>query len=294
MAASLCLNAKSTRGHSSKSKRNAARGFCERHEVLPKIYALLGLTILFLGVQSPQDPLYALPTLHEAYGSDFLRIVIVEDNISLAKGMAYMLEDAGHAVDLLDDGEAADGFLRDDGADLVILDINLPGMGGLDVLGNMRKRKDARPVILLTARSEIEDRVKGLDAGADDYLVKPFEMAELAARIRALGRRQSAEQKSEQTIGALAWDPLAEQLHSADGEIELPRRELSLFSALVRAQGRVLSKSYLLDQLYGTGSDVDESVVEVYVSRLRKRLKPHGVSIQMRRGLGYSLVETAA
>lgn len=223
-----------------------------------------------------------------------MRIVIVEDNISLAKGMAYMLEDAGHAVDLLDDGEAADGFLRDDGADLVILDINLPGMGGLDVLGNMRKRKDARPVILLTARSEIEDRVKGLDAGADDYLVKPFEMAELAARIRALGRRQSAEQKSEQTIGALAWDPLAEQLHSADGEIELPRRELSLFSALVRAQGRVLSKSYLLDQLYGTGSDVDESVVEVYVSRLRKRLKPHGVSIQMRRGLGYSLVETAA
>ena len=119
-----------------------------------------------------------------------MRIVLVEDNESLAAGIRYRLQDAGHAVDVLDDGLAASSYLATDNADLVILDINLPGRDGLDLLKDMRQRGDARPVLLLTARSETVDRVEGLDAGADDYLVKPFEMVELEARIRALSRRK--------------------------------------------------------------------------------------------------------
>ncbi|MCL4159405.1 UNVERIFIED_CONTAM: hypothetical protein GTU68_024890, partial [Idotea baltica] len=141
-----------------------------------------------------------------------MRITLVEDNISLAKGITYRLEDAGHAVDTLHDGAAARDFLRDDGADLVILDINLPSVDGLTLLADIRKRGDERPVILLTARAETEDRVQGLDAGADDYLIKPFEMAELEARVRALLRRRSVPQQVLRSIGALQFDTGARQL----------------------------------------------------------------------------------
>ncbi|WP_439144212.1 response regulator, partial [Planktotalea sp.] len=131
-----------------------------------------------------------------------MRITLVEDNMSLAKGITYRLEDAGHAVDRLHDGSAAETHLMDDGADLVILDINLPGVDGLTLLTAMRKRGDVRPVILLTARADTQDRVKGLDAGADDYLIKPFEMAELEARVRALLRRRAIPQQVFRSIGA--------------------------------------------------------------------------------------------
>jgi two-component system OmpR family response regulator len=124
-----------------------------------------------------------------------MRITLVEDNISLAKGITYRLEDAGHAVDTLHYGSAAEAYLKNDGADLVILDINLPGTDGLTLLTEMRKRGDVRPVILLTARADTQDRVTGLDAGADDYLIKPFEMAELEARVRALLRRRAIPQQ---------------------------------------------------------------------------------------------------
>ena len=191
-----------------------------------------------------------------------MRIVIVEDNIAVAKGIAYRLQDEGHAVDLIHDGAEADVFLRDDGADLVILDIKLPGMAGLDVLAGMRQRGERRPVLVLTAHAELSDKVAGLDAGADDYLAKPFEFEELRARIRALSRR----------------GPVADR---------------SLFQTLLNAQGRYVSKQALLDSLYGTGSDVEEAVVEVYVSRLRKRLRGFNVEILVRRGIGYSMAEAA-
>lgn len=218
-----------------------------------------------------------------------MRITLVEDNIGLAKGIAYRLEDAGHAVDLLHDGAAAAAFLNGDSSDLIILDINLPGTDGLSLLKALRARGDQRPVILLTARAETEDRVIGLDAGADDYLIKPFEMAELEARVRALSRRRKVPQRQVVEIGSLTFDPAARQLFAEGAPIEMPRRELSVFACLVEAKGRLLTKTALLDYAYGVGSDVEEKVIEVYVSRIRSRLKPFGVTITAQRGLGYQL-----
>lgn len=218
-----------------------------------------------------------------------MRIAIIEDNLSVAKGIAFVLRDAGHAVDLLHDGAEADLFLRDDGAEVVVLDINLPGMSGLEVLCALRARGDTRPVLLLTARAETGQRIEGLDAGADDYLVKPFEMEELAARIRALARRKGEIASRIRTIGGLQFDSAARQLSGPGGVLDLPRRELAVFEALLNAGGRTVSKQALLDSVYGTGADIDEQVVEVYASRLRKRLKTFGIEIRVRRGLGYSM-----
>ncbi|MEL6477883.1 MAG: response regulator transcription factor [Pseudomonadota bacterium] len=218
-----------------------------------------------------------------------MRILVVEDNLSLARGIAYRMRDDGHSVDLLPDGAGAETFLSQEGADLVILDINLPGRSGIELLAEMRRRGDPRPVILLTARSSTEDRVAGLDAGADDYLVKPFAMDELAARVRALGRRKAATPRRMARIGALSLDLDAMQLIDGDRALDIPRREVSLLAALAEAHGRAVSKSSLLDQLYGIGSATDDKVIEVYVSRLRRRLRPHGISIRVARGIGYSL-----
>jgi len=223
-----------------------------------------------------------------------MRITLVEDNISLAKGIAYRMQDAGHAVDTLHNGHDAESFLQDDTSDLIILDINLPGVDGLTLLKGMRAREDMRPVILLTARAETEDRVIGLDAGADDYLIKPFEMAELEARVRALSRRRSTPQRPLLTFGRLSFDPAARQLLADNLELDVPRRELSMFEGLLTAKGRLVSKAALLDHAYGTGADVEDKVVEVYVSRLRRRLKPYGVEIKAQRGLGYQMITGAA
>ncbi len=218
-----------------------------------------------------------------------MRIVLVEDNLSLRKGIAYRLTDDGHAVDQLDNGDEADRFLQQEDCDLVILDINLPGQDGLEVLGNMRRRSDPRPVILLTARSTTEDRVKGLDAGADDYLVKPFEMDELAARVRALARRKDVAPRRTLELGPLSLDIETPQLLHAGRAIEVPRRELSVLVALAEAGGAPLSKDVLLDKVYGAGSETDDKVVEVYVSRLRKRLAQFDVTIRVHRGIGYAI-----
>lgn len=218
-----------------------------------------------------------------------MRITLVEDNIGLAKGIAYRLQDTGHAVDLLHDGREAAAFLRADTSDLIILDINLPGIDGLTLLKELRARNDGRPVILLTARAETEDRVIGLDAGADDYLIKPFEMAELEARVRALTRRRSVPHRQTAEIGGLSFDAASRELFADERPLELPRRELSIFECLLSAEGRLVSKGALLDYAYGVGTDVDEKVVEVYVSRLRARLKPHDIVIKSQRGLGYQM-----
>lgn len=221
-----------------------------------------------------------------------MQILVVEDNESLAKGIGYRFEDAGHAVDLIDDGFDADTLLRDSPADLVILDINLPGLDGLEVLQRMRARGDERPVILLTARSETADRIRGLDMGADDYLVKPFEMAELEARARAVLRRRSNPLRDTLSLGPLTLDLGARQAELAGEPLPMPRREVAVLEALLSAEGRFVSKGTLLDRTYGTGAAVEETAVEVHVSRLRKRLREAGLSIESQRGIGYRLVES--
>lgn len=221
-----------------------------------------------------------------------MRIAIVEDNESIAKGIAYRLEDRGHATDILGDGAAAELFLRNDRNDLIILDISLPGIDGLSILRGLRKRGDHRPVLLLTAHSELSDRVAGLDAGADDYLVKPFEMDELEARVRALSRRRAQTIEDSISLGRLTFRTEARVALVGDVPLTMPRREVSVLEALLRVNGRVVSKSVLLEQVYGTGASVEDSAVEAHVSRLRKKLAPIGLDIRTHRGLGYSLLES--
>lgn len=218
-----------------------------------------------------------------------MRIALIEDCRSLAKGVAYRLKDDGHAVDVLHDGAEAEHFLAREDADIIILDITLPSKSGLDVLRDLRRRGDPRLVMLLTARTSTEDRVAGLDAGADDYLAKPFAMDELSARVRALGRRKTEAPRREVGIGGLRFDLDTPQVFAGEEAVAIPRREIAVLAALAEANGRAVSKDILLTQVYGAGSDVGDKAIEVYVSRLRRRLAEHGVSIRVHRGIGYSL-----
>lgn len=240
--------------------------------------------------------LYDRRSLHQAFiavNYPGMRIVVVEDNESLRKGITYRLEDEGHSVDALSDGAHATDHIQQEAADIVVLDINLPGQSGLEVLKAMRDRGDVRPVILLTARATTEDRVIGLDAGADDYLVKPFAMDELVARIRALARRKAVAPREHIAIGPLSLALAPLQLSADDTPLDVPRRELTVLAGLAEARGAPVSKDQLLDLVYGAGSETDEKVIEVYVSRLRKRLAAHGVGIRVIRGIGYALVTGA-
>ncbi len=216
-----------------------------------------------------------------------MRIAVIEDNEALAHGIAFRMQDTGHAVDLLHRGDDAALHLSQEGADLIVLDINLPGKDGLSLLRELRAAGDDTPVILLTARSETQDRVIGLDAGADDYLVKPFEMDELDARVRALARRRHETLRPLQRIGMAEYDPVGRQLFVDGTAVDVPRKEVAVFECLMRTPGRLVSKAALVDHVYGVGTDVDDSVIEVYVSRLRKRLADYGIVIKTARSLGY-------
>jgi two-component system OmpR family response regulator len=222
-----------------------------------------------------------------------MRIVLIEDNESLARGVANALRDQGHSVNWLADGVEGDGFLATEGADLAIIDINLPRLSGLEIVRALRRRGDATPVIVLTARSGPAERVEGLDAGADDYLVKPFEMIELSARIRALSRRRPDLRPEVEAVGPLRYDRVARQVSGPEGEIALPRREVALFECLLDHGGRIVSKDRIVEALYGVGADVETNAVELLVSRLRRKLAGAGVEIRTARGLGYVLDDGA-
>lgn len=225
-----------------------------------------------------------------------MRIVLIEDNVMLASGISKALQDDGHSIEMFADGAAADRYLEFEGADIAIIDINLPGMDGITLTRRLRQRKQTFPVIMLTANSETPDRVKGLDAGADDYLIKPFAMAELEARIRALSRRRPELAPDHETIGKLTLSRRARRLFYSDTqeEIDLSRRELVLFETLLERQGQFISKSSLADTLYGVGADVEMNAVELQVSRLRRHLKGCGIAIRTARGIGYMLEAEAA
>ena len=218
-----------------------------------------------------------------------MRVTLVEDNAALAKGIQNALADQGHAVNWLADGTAADAFLERETSDVVVMDINLPGASGLDLVARLRARGDSTPIILLTARAETADRVSGLDVGADDYLVKPFEMSELLARIRALSRRRAPVRQDREQIGLLTLDRAAGQLTGKDGTIALSRREMALFTLLADMTGRIASKDYISENLYGVGSDVEPNAIELLMSRLRRKVGDNGVTFRTVRGIGYAL-----
>jgi len=220
-------------------------------------------------------------------------ITIIEDNVTLAKGIAHKMRDEGHAVNLIHDGAQALEYLQSENSDLIILDINLPSMSGIEVLKSLRLSRDNTPVLLLTANSETKDRVNGLDAGADDYLVKPFEMDELSARIRALLRRKLADTPVLEKISNITFDRGARSISLDGNPIDLPRREIAVFECLLDRKEQLVSKATLANHLYGVGSEIEEKVIEVYVSRLRKKLISSGIEIKAARGLGYMMKATS-
>ena len=218
-----------------------------------------------------------------------MRIVLIEDNQMLAEGIQKILLDEGHSVDYFVDGERADQHLRYEGADLAIIDINLPNMNGISITKNIRARKQLFPIIILTARGATKDRVIGLDAGADDYLVKPFQMDELDARIRALSRRNTSLLSNTESIGSLAYNRTSRRLYFNDNELTLNRRELTLFEILINKKGQYISKSSLADTQYGIGSDININAIEISISRLRKILSTYNIQITTARGIGYMM-----
>jgi len=215
-----------------------------------------------------------------------MRILIAEDDSLLAEGLARSLRDSGYAVDCVKTGAEADSATAAFEFDLLILDLNLPKMSGLEVLKRLRSRGRELPVLILTAQSGVEDRVRGLDLGADDYLAKPFALEELKARVRALTRRTTGTPMLFRH-GGLSYDPIGKVARINGEVVDLSARESTLLEMLVQRAGRWVSKGQLLDHLCEWGEEVSTNAIEVYVHRLRKKLKAAGVEIVTVRGLGY-------
>jgi two-component system response regulator TctD len=219
------------------------------------------------------------------------RILLVEDDVALARGLSATLKAGGYTVDVAADGGSALQMAADEPYALVTLDVGLPDMSGFEVLKRMRSRGSRVPVIMLTARDQLLDRVTGLDLGADDYLVKPFEPEELAARLRALLRRPNVDPSPIITIGKLEVDR-SRCVASVNGEpIELRRREWVLLERLVVRVGKVVSKERLSAEVFGYDDMVAPNAIEVYIARLRRKLGPEGPPITTMRGLGYVMAE---
>ena len=222
-----------------------------------------------------------------------MRILLVEDNETLADGLSSILRGSGYAVDVVRDGASADAVTATEAFDLVILDLNLPEMGGLQVLRSMRARQDKAAVLILTARGTTEERVKGLDLGADDYMTKPFDVSELEARVRVLLRRRAGLHSSSVQYGNVSLD-LTSRTFSAEGVlIDLPARELGILEVLFMRAGKVVPKDAIIQSLAGFDDDLSANAIEQYVSRLRKRLGPYGLTVRTARGIGYYLDKAA-
>jgi two-component system OmpR family response regulator len=222
-----------------------------------------------------------------------MRILIAEDDAIIADGLARSLRQGGYAVDWAPNGHDADAALTTVTYDLLILDLGLPRVPGLEVLKRLRGRGSQVPVLILTALDGTGDRVKGLDLGADDYMAKPFELAELEARVRALTRRSAGVMPTIQ-CGALVYDQVGRTAQIQGQSLDLSAREIGLLEVLLTRMGRLVSKDQLVDQLCGWGEEVSHNAIEVYVHRLRKKLESGGVKITTVRGLGYCLERTQA
>ena len=218
-----------------------------------------------------------------------MRILIAEDDPVLADGLSRSLRAGGYAVDVVADGEAADTALSAQTFDLLILDLGLPKLAGLEVLRRLRARQTRTPVLILTAADSVEQRVKGLDLGADDYMAKPFALSELEARARALTRRAMGGAQTLLRHGALTLDQVGRVASLNDQPLELSGREIGLLEILLSRPGRLVSKEQLVDHLCEWGEEVSNNAIEVYVHRLRKKIESGGVRIVTVRGLGYCL-----
>jgi two-component system, OmpR family, response regulator len=222
-----------------------------------------------------------------------VRILLVEDNQALAEGLTTILRGSGYVVDAVADGASAEAVAAAEAYDLVILDLNLPEMDGLDVLRSMRARQNKAAVMILTARGTPEERVKGLDLGADDYMIKPFDISEFEARIRVLLRRQAWLRSSVVQYGGVTLDLPSRTFSSHGVPLDIPAREVALLELLFMRAGKVVSKDAIVASLTGFGDDLSANAIEQYVSRLRRRLAPHGLTVKTARGIGYYL-EAAA
>lgn len=218
-----------------------------------------------------------------------MRILVIEDDPSQVAILSHAFDKPGYTVVHENDGKRADHLLISHEFDVVILDMGLPGMDGAEILRRLRHRKNNVPVLILTARDDVEDRVRGLDMGADDYLTKPFDIHELEARVRSLIRRGHAGSGAQLQVGSLCLDTVGRVATLNGQAVELSARELNVLELLMLSAGRIVSKERLCEQISGLGDLVSDNAIEVYMSRLRKHLKPGGINIRTLRGLGYML-----
>jgi two-component system response regulator TctD len=221
-----------------------------------------------------------------------MRILIVEDTRDVGEGLVESIQSMGHTVDWAQDGLAGDEWLHTTDYQLVVLDLMLPELDGLTILKRLRESRKDTPVLILTARSAIDDRIGSLDLGADDYLVKPFDFRELQARIRSLLRRHSGDRSNELKCGQLIFDRTSRCARIGRKPLKLTRRELSLLEIFMARPTMVFSKAQLLDQLFGFNAEPTENSIEVMIARLRRKLAGAGVEITTQRGVGYRILET--
>lgn len=214
-----------------------------------------------------------------------MRLLVVEDDPHLGDGLCAGLRQQGFVVDWVQDGITASAALETETYAAVVLDIALPGRNGLEVLRQARARRDSTPVLLLTARDSIDDRIHGLDAGADDYLIKPFDLGELAARVRALVRRASGIASAEIRVGPLVLNPSTREVRYRDQPCLLSAREYSLLETFMTHAGRILTREQLASALYAWGDEIESNAIEVHLHHLRRKIAPH--IVQTLRGVGY-------